>query len=72
MQTVRAFEESIRVAFATRRAELFQERLRAIASHRAGDRPGRAEPRAKKRRPKPHRLLTVPRCEARKQLMQKT
>jgi Transposase DDE domain len=71
MQTVRAFEESIRVAGPSRRSELFEERLRAIASHRVGDRPGRAEPRAKKRRPKPHRLLTVPRREARKLLLQK-
>lgn len=71
MQTIRAFEESIRVAVPSRRSELFEERLRAIASHRVGDRPGRAEPRAKKRRPKPHRLLTVPRQEARKLLLQK-
>ena len=39
--------------------------LRAIASHRVGNRPGRVEPRAVKRRPKPHKLLTVPRAEAR-------
>jgi hypothetical protein len=72
MQTMRAFEESIRVAVPSRRSELFRERLIAIASHRVGDRPGRAEPRAKKRRPKPHRLLTVPRREARKLLLQQT
>jgi hypothetical protein len=71
MQTIRAFEESIRGAGPSRRSELLEERLRAIASHRVGDRPGRAEPRAKKRRPKPHRLLTVPRREARKLLLQK-
>ena len=71
MQTIRAFEESIRVADPSRRSELVEERLRAIASHRVGDRPGRAEPRAKKRRPKSHRLLTVPRREARKLLLQK-
>jgi hypothetical protein len=71
MQTMRAFEESIRVAGRSRRSELFEGRLRAIASHRVGDRPGRAEPRATKRRAKPHRLLTVPRREARKLLLQK-
>jgi hypothetical protein len=31
--------------------------LEAIAGHRVGDRPGRAEPRANKRRPKPQRFL---------------
>ena len=71
MQTVRAFEESIRVAVGPRRSELFEERLRSIVSHRVGDRPGRFEPREKKRRPKPHRLMTVPRREARKLLLQK-
>lgn len=43
--------------------------LRAMAAHRVGDRPGRVEPRATKRRPKPHRLLTVPRAEARAQVL---
>jgi len=71
MQTVRAFEESIRVAVGPRRSELLGERLRSIASHRVGDRPGRFEPREKKRRPKPHRLMTEPRCEARKLLLRK-
>ncbi len=71
MQRMRAFEESIRVAVGPRRTELFEERLRSIASHRVGDRPGRFEPREVKRRPKPHRLMTVPRCEARKLLLQK-
>ena len=41
----------------------------AIASHNVGDRPNRVEPRAVKRRPKPHRLLTKPRHEARKALL---
>ena len=42
--------------------------LRAIASHRVGDRPDRCEPRAVKRRPKPYPLLQVPRVKARKRL----
>ena len=42
--------------------------LHAIASHRVGDRPNRAEPRAIKRRPKPHALLTEPRHKARSRL----
>ncbi len=43
--------------------------FRAIASHNVGDRPHRVEPRAIKRRPKQHRLLTKPRAEARKELL---
>ena len=43
--------------------------FRAIASHNVGDRPDRVEPRAIKRRPKQHRLLTKPREEARKELL---
>jgi hypothetical protein len=34
-------------------------------SHRVGNRPDRVEPRAVKRRPKPHPLLTKPRAQAR-------
>ena len=34
-----------------------------------GNRPNRVEPRAVKRRPKPHKLLTKPRAEARAELM---
>lgn len=42
-------------------------RLRVIhgGSHRVGNRPDRVEPRAAKRRPKPHDLLTKPRAQAR-------
>ena len=47
---------------------LYDEMLAAIASHRVGDRPGRREPRAVKRRPKLTRWLKVPRAEARKAL----
>jgi hypothetical protein len=39
--------------------------LATIAYHQVGDRPDRYEPRAVKRRPKPHRLLTEPRLIAR-------
>jgi len=42
---------------------------RGIASSRAGHRPNRVEPRAIKRRPKPHRLLNRPRAEARAKLI---
>jgi hypothetical protein len=39
-----------------------------IAQQRVGERPGRIEPRALKRRPKPYPLLTKPRALARKHL----
>jgi putative transposase len=45
--------------------------LRVIhgGSHRVGNRPNRVEPRAVKRRPKPHPLLTKPRAQARAELV---
>jgi hypothetical protein len=39
--------------------------LNYIAAHRIGNRPGRIEPRARRRRPKPFPLLKVPRAKAR-------
>jgi len=43
--------------------------LRAVASHRVGQRPGRVEPRAVKRRPKQYDRLMKPRAEARAELL---
>ena len=40
-----------------------------LAHHIVGDRPNRVEPRAIKRRPKPQRLLTKPRAEARAEIL---
>jgi putative transposase len=48
---------------------LIDVHLRQMARHRVGDRPDRVEPRAIKRRPKPHRLLQVPRAQARAALL---
>lgn len=42
--------------------------LALVAEQTVGNRPGRIEPRATKRRPKPYPLLTKPRNEAREQL----
>jgi hypothetical protein len=42
---------------------------RMIAWYEVGHRPDRVEPRAIKRRPKPHKLLTKPRQEARAELL---
>jgi hypothetical protein len=42
--------------------------LARLADERVGDRPGRCEPRAIKRRPKPRALLNQPRAVARRRL----
>ena len=50
-------------------AKLVDTHLVNLAGHRVGHRSDRIEPRAIKRRPKPHRLLTKPRAEARAELL---
>ena len=45
------------------RQELYQQLLKAIATHRVADRPDRFEPRMTKRRPKNYDRLTKPRKE---------
>jgi hypothetical protein len=72
LQTMTAFQDALRHATPSERARLLKEMLKAISRHRVGNRFGRVEPRAKKRRPKPHRILTKPRNEARKSLTQST
>lgn len=69
MQTMTAFQDSLRQATSKERSTLIEVMLEAIASHRVRDRFGRAEPRANKRRPKPQRFLNEPRKEARKRLL---
>jgi len=54
------------------RAKLIDVQLNDIANNIVGDRPDRVEPRAIKRRPKPHKFLTVPREEARAKLISGT
>ena len=49
---------------------LVKAELEIMAGHTVGNRPGRVEPRAVKRRPKQHALLTQPREQARAELMQ--
>jgi len=63
-QAVTAFAPKIEAAPSEERAALIDALLRAIAYHRVGDRPGRWEPRARKRRPKPGVRLMQPRAEA--------
>jgi len=50
-------------------ARLVEIELENLTQHLVGNRPGRVEPRAVKRRPKPHDLLTKPRNQARAELL---
>jgi hypothetical protein len=68
VQTINAFGPILELADPEDLPRLFQILLRAVARHRVGDRPGRYEPRAVKRRAKPIALLTTPRAQARKRL----
>src|SRR5262245_11712082 len=64
-QAVTAFAPKIEAARPAARPALIDALLATIAYHRVGDRPGRWEPRARKRRPKPGTRLMQPRAEAR-------
>jgi hypothetical protein len=70
LQTLEAFRDKLSAAAPGDRRVLVEAMLKAIATHEVGDRPGRVEPRAIKRRPKPHDLLTEPRKQARNRLLQ--
>jgi Transposase DDE domain len=70
LQTMTAFQDALRWTEKEERRRLWEALLAAIGGHRVGNRPGRVEPRAIKRRPKPHKILTVPRREARKRLLE--
>lgn len=50
-------------------SRLVDAALTKLAGHVVGNRPNRVEPRAIKRRPKEHRLLTKPRAQARAELL---
>ena len=60
-QALTAFAPKIEAARPKNRAHLIDAMLTVIAYHRVGNRPGRWEPRARKRRPKPAARLTQPR-----------
>ena len=64
-QALTAFAPKLEAARPQQRAGLVDAMLKAVAYHRVGDRPGRWEPRARKRRPKPGKRLTQPRHVAR-------
>jgi hypothetical protein len=69
LQTMTAFAERLPQAAAVR--ELHGWLLAAIGAHTVGDRPGRIEPRALKRRPKEYPVLSKPRDDYRRQLRDK-
>ena len=60
-QALTAFAPKIEAARPEDRAQLIDAMLTSIAYHRVGNRPGRWEPRARKRRQKPATRLTQPR-----------
>src|SRR3954469_25302030 len=64
-QAVTAFAPKIEAARPEDRPALIDALLEVIAYHRVGGRPGRWEPRARKRRPKPGARLNQTRAEAR-------
>lgn len=69
LQTMTAFQDALRWAATRDRARLIEEMLKVISCYEVGDRFGRFEPRANKRRPKPQRFLMEPRRQARKALL---
>lgn len=71
LQTLNAFALPLLTCAKNKLPEVMEEMLLAIARHGVGNRPNRVEPRAVKRRPKPHPLLTEPRDKARKLETQK-
>ena len=73
VQTVNAFRWLLVVESRDgRRLSLMRALLVAVGTHKVGKRPGRYEPRKKKRRPGRLPLLTTPRAQARAAMLQQT
>jgi Transposase DDE domain len=68
-QTMEAFRVELGHAEPVGAKVLREVALRAIASHRVGDRPDRVEPRVRKRRPKNYPLMHKPRPKPRRRLV---
>jgi len=62
LQTINSFRDYMLMNLTS---QWYEALLKAIVYHEVGNRPGRYEPRARKRRPKPYKLLQIPRHEAR-------
>jgi len=65
MQTLNAFRTLLLTAAEADLPALGRDLLKAIASHRVGNRPERCEPRKVKRRPKGYSRMTKPRAQER-------
>jgi hypothetical protein len=72
LQAHAAFWDAMRTTDSEQQARLWEAMFVAAAHDRVGDRPGRVEPRAKKRRPKQYDLLNCSRKEARNRLLATT
>jgi Transposase DDE domain len=64
LQTLQEFAVGLREGTPQQRRWLWTILLKSIADDAVGYRPDRVEPRARKRRPKPYPLLTIPRRQA--------
>ena len=62
------FIPELLAATSTKRLQIYWTLLKVIAHKAVSDRPGRSEPRVRKRRPKAYPLMTKPRHELRKEL----
>ena len=71
MQTLEAFQPLLELQAdrgGAHRLDLYQDVLRAIATHRVADRPDRFEPRLKKRRRNHYGWLTEPRSKVKRKM----
>lgn len=69
VQLLNAYHQQLRHSAGTRSLVMIAHVLGALSMMRLPSRPFRIEPRAIKRRPKPHRLLLIPRALARLQIL---
>ena len=65
-ETLVSFHQTLLGASGDWLEEKVTNMLKIIGQHIVGNRPGRSEPRAVKRRPKPHKRLQHPRAQARR------
>jgi hypothetical protein len=72
LQSINVFRSAIVLLDSSHLPLMYDDLLGMIASHPVGNRPGRVEPRAVKRRPKCLKLLKVPRSVARKLCPERT
>jgi hypothetical protein len=69
MRTLRTFEESLNQCPRRQLAHRYANMIRTVATLKLSHRPGRVEPRVRKRRPKNYPLMTQPRNVLRKPLI---